>query len=83
MVILMSDKPINAMYGQKVKLDLDKLKKKTKTEDKEIKEPVVETKAPEPVVEEPVVQEVEESAEEVVDEYKTDYYLINAEDLFM
>ena len=34
MVILMSDnKPINAMYGQKVKLDLDKLKKKTKTED--------------------------------------------------
>ena len=39
-VILMADdKPINAMYGQKVKLDLDKLKKnKKKTEDKVVEE---------------------------------------------
>ena len=37
MVILMSDdKPLNAMYGQKVKLDLDKLKNKrvVKTDEK-------------------------------------------------
>ena len=39
MVILMSEeKPINAMYGQKVKLDLDKLKSRSKSENDEITE---------------------------------------------
>ena len=41
----MSDeKPINAMYGQKVKLDLSKLrnKSKTKAEEKPVKQEVIE-----------------------------------------
>jgi uncharacterized phage infection (PIP) family protein YhgE len=65
MVILMSnDKPMNAMYGQKVKLDLDKIRNRRK--EAEAAEEAVE----EPVVEEgPVAEAVEETAtEEVVEE---------------
>uniref|UniRef100_UPI0038654A6E hypothetical protein n=1 Tax=Methanobrevibacter sp. TaxID=66852 RepID=UPI0038654A6E len=66
------DKPMNAMYGQKVKLDLDKLRSKNKKEvvaDEPAEEPVVETT--ENVVEEVAAEEVEEvvaeeSAEEPV-----------------
>lgn len=81
MVILMSDdKPLNAMYGQKVKLDLDKLKNKrvVKTDEKVFKEPVAENKVPNPVVEETIDEKpaaigeekplVEESVEEEVPE---------------
>lgn len=57
------DKPINAMYGQKVKLDLDKLKNRKNKE--VVEEPVVEQPIDEPVVEEETVEEV---AEEVVEE---------------
>ena len=71
----MSDKPINAMYGQKVKLDLDKLRSKSKTESKDkvveeeiVKEPVVENKVPEAVVEETIEEPVVEEAPQVVDE---------------
>ena len=65
MVILMSnDKPMNAMYGQKVKLDLDKIRNRRK-EAEAAKEAVEET-----VVEEvPVAEAVEETAtEEIVEE---------------
>ena len=48
-----NDKPINAMYGQKVKLDLDKLKNRSKDE------PVVETVVDEPVEKEVVEQHME------------------------
>ena len=73
LVILMSnDKPINAMYGSKMKLDLDKLKNNRKKDDEgkviETKhilegseEPVVED-APEEVVEETVKKEAMEEA---------------------
>ena len=66
MVILMSEeKPINAMYGQKVKLDLDKLRSKSKSENDEnkIEEPVVE-EVSEPVVEVTIEEEVDEVVEE-------------------
>jgi DNA repair exonuclease SbcCD ATPase subunit len=89
MVILMSnDKPMNAMYGQKVKLDLDKIKNR-KPDDEEtpkevFEEPVVENVANEPVVEEvsddvsqePAAEEVaepEEVVEEIVDEPEEDF----------
>ena len=65
----MSDKkPINAMYGTKMSLDLDKLKKARKEKEKVEETPVEEVKevVDEPVVEE--VQEVEEVPEEVVPE---------------
>lgn len=75
MVILMADeKPINAMYGTKMKLDLDKLKNDSK--EKETAEEVVETvetKAAEPVeevVETPQEETVEETVEEVAEEPK-------------
>mgnify|MGYP007053767302 CR=1 FL=1 len=51
MVILMSEeKPMNAMYGQKVKLDLDKLKNKSNSTKDEniIEEKVVEEVPAEP-----------------------------------
>ena len=71
----MSDKPINAMYGQKVKLDLNKLRSKSKTESKDkvvveeiVEEPVVENKVPEAVVEETAEEPVVEEAPQVVDE---------------
>lgn len=68
-VILMpSDKPMNAMYGQKVKLDLDKIKnRKSEAEEapKEVsEEPVVEKVTSEPVVEEASEEIVEEPVEE-------------------
>ena len=64
--IMSDDKPINAMYGQKVKLDLDKIRNRSK------KEEVVESE-PEEVVEEPVVEEaVEEVVEEPVEEEAAD-----------
>jgi len=70
-----NDKPINAMYGQKVKLDLDKLKNRSKDEpvvekvvDEPVEKEVVEQKVEE-VVDEPVEKEVvEQKVEEVVDE---------------
>ena len=82
LVILMSDdKPMNAMYGQKVKLNLDKIKnrkeKPVETVEEAPAEPIVENVPEEPVVEEvveePVVEEVasdepEEVVEEVVEE---------------
>ena len=67
------DKPMNTMYGGKIKLDLDKLKNrsKSKTEEKTVEamdeEPVKE-QVPEPVVETQEEVVVEESAEEVADE---------------
>ena len=67
------DKPINAMYGQKVKLDLDKIKNRSKTETDEniIVEKVVE-EVPEPVVEEKseevLVEPVDEEAIEAEEE---------------
>ena len=65
MVILMSDdKPMNAMYGQKVKLDLDKIRNRRK--ETEAAEEAVEETAVEEV---PVVEAVEEvAAEEVAEE---------------
>ncbi len=61
-----NDKPINAMYGSKMKLDLDKLKKNRKQRETE---DVVETK-PVEEIEKPVVEEtvVEDVPEEVVEE---------------
>lgn len=61
-----NDKPINAMYGSKMKLDLDKLKKNRKQRETE---EVVETK-PVEEIEKPVVEEtvVEDIPEEVVEE---------------
>ena len=61
-----SDKPINAMYGSKMKLDLDKLKKYRKTEE------VSETKSVKADSEKPVdvsknVIDKEESSEEISD----------------
>ena len=52
MVILMSEeKPMNAMYGQKVKLDLDKLKNKSNsTKDENIIEEKVVEEVPDLVV---------------------------------
>ena len=61
----MSDeKPRNARYGQKTKLDLDKIRNRNKNEE------VVESKPVEEVVEEPVVEEVVEEpvVEEIVEE---------------
>ena len=63
-----SDKPINAMYGGKVKLDLDKLKNNRKS-DEEKSKPVVEveeTITKEPVQEVPNEEVVIESAKEDV-----------------
>ncbi len=59
------DKPMNAMYGQKVKLDLDKIRNRRKEAE------AAEEAAEETVVEEvPVVEAVEEEApaEEVIEE---------------
>ncbi len=73
MVILMADeKPINAMYGTKMKLDLNKLRNNSKEEEtaEEVVE-TVETKAVEPVeevVETTQEETVEETVEEVVEE---------------
>lgn len=61
-----NDKPINAMYGTKMKLDFDKLKNKNEIATEEVAEPV-ETKIEEPVEEAPVV-EVSEEVEEAVEE---------------
>ena len=74
MVILMADdKPINAMYGQKVKLDFNKIRNKSKTETEEkiveekvVEEPAVENTVPEVLVEETIEEEPVE--EEVVEE---------------
>ena len=57
LVILMSDdKPMNAMYGQKVKLNLDKIKnrkeKPVETVEEAPAEPIVENAPEKPVVEE-------------------------------
>ena len=67
MVILMSEeKPINAMYGQKVKLDLDKLKNKSNsTKDENIIEEKVVEEVPEPVVEQTAEEEPIEVEEPV------------------
>ena len=88
MVILMSDKkPLNAMYGQKMKLDLDKIRnRKSKTEEtsKEVtEESVVEKVASKPVVEEPVVEEVAEEpvVEEPVEEAGDDAYEDDVEEV--
>ena len=65
-----NDKPLNAMYGQKVKLDLDKIRNRNKEEVVEaepVEEPVVEA-VEEPVVDEPVEEVVEDEPDEVVDE---------------
>ena len=65
-----NDKPLNAMYGQKVKLDLDKIRNRNKEEVVEaepVEEPVVEA-VEEPVVDKPVEEVVEDEPDEVVDE---------------
>ena len=71
------DKPINSMYGKKMKLDLDKLKSKSNEvkEEKVEVEPVEEVvektveEIPDKVEDEPVVKEVsEEPVDEVVEE---------------
>ena len=71
------DKPINSMYGKKMKLDLDKLKSKSNEvkEEKVEVEPVEEVvgktveEIPDKVEDEPVVKEVsEESVDEAVEE---------------
>ncbi len=54
-----SDKPINAMYGSKMKLNLDKLKKNRKKDDEEIETKSVE-KVEKTVVDETVVENVHE-----------------------
>lgn len=61
-----NDKPINAMYGSKMKLDLDKLKRNRK-ENTEVKS--VEETVEAPVVEETAVEKVsQEVSEEIIEE---------------
>ncbi len=69
MVILMSDeKPINAMYGSKMKLDLDKLKNRNKDKEPVEEEPVEEVQQTVDVKEEVIEEVVDEPAEEAVEE---------------
>ena len=58
------DKPMNAMYGQKVKLDLDKIRNRSK----KVKEEVVEAEPVETIEEVPEAPVVEETEEEVVEQ---------------
>lgn len=58
-------KPLNAMYGSKMKLDLDKIKRESKKAAEEQTQEVVEK----PVVEEPVAEKIEETPEEPVEEH--------------
>lgn len=69
MVILMSDeKPINAMYGSKMKLDLDKLKNRNKDKEPVEEEPVEEVQQTVDVKEEVIEEVVDEPAEDAVEE---------------
>ena len=69
MVILMSDeKPINAMYGSKMKLDLDKLKNRNKDKEPVEEEPVEEVQQTVDVKEEVIEEVADEPAEEAVEE---------------